>query len=204
VVVIDFREIKLADVVRAAQVIAQAFVNDPLCTYMLSLSRTRIRTLEKFFCAYGTINIKNRSEFGVCEPLVGIVFWSEPYKPDASLNGKSRGLFIPILFTLYPIGYFRAKGIIQQTDLLHQRYARELHYYLDNIAVLPGEQGKVISSRLIRPFIDKADANKVSVYTDTVTRKNVCVYEHFGFKCMEECAVKNTGITIWSLLRPVQ
>jgi hypothetical protein len=202
--IVDCRELRLADVRRATQVIAQAFVNDPLFAYILPLRRTRIRTLQKSFRAYGTINIQNRRGFGVGEPLVGIAFWLEPEIPDVSIYVKSTVLFIPLRLTLYPIGYFWVKGIIKQTDLLHQKYARKPHYYLDNIAVLPGEQGKSISSRLIRPFLDKADENKLSVYTDTVTWKNVSLYEHFGCKCMEECAVKNTGITMGSLIRPVQ
>jgi hypothetical protein len=56
---------------------------------------------------------------------------------------------------------------------------------------------------LIRPFLEKADAEKVSVYTDTVTRSNVSQYEHFGFQCIEECAIDGTGISVWALLRPV-
>jgi GNAT superfamily N-acetyltransferase len=198
------RVLALTDVEQAAQVIAQAFVDDPLCACMLPLRRTRVRTSKKFFRLYGTLNIQIQGGFGVGEPLKGVAYWLEPAKPDLSINFKSLGLFIPLLFTFYPIGYFRAKAIIKQTDLLHQKYASEPHYYLDNIGVLPSEQGKGISSRLIRPFLEKADAENVCVYTDTVTRGNVSLYEHFGFHCVEECAVVRTGVTLWALRRPVQ
>ena len=198
------RVLALTDVQQAAQVIAQAFVDDPLCTYMLPLRRTRVRTLKKFFRFYGTVNIQIQRGFGVGEPLKGVAYWLEPTKPDLSINIKSLGLFIPLLFTFYPIGYFRAKAIIKQTDLLHQKYSSEPHYYLDNIGVLPSEQSKGISSLLIHPFLEKADTEKVCVYTDTVTRGNVSLYEHFGFQCVEECSVERTGVTMWALRRPVQ
>ncbi len=197
------RVLELSDVPRAAEVISRAFVDDPLCAFMLPHKSNRIKTLYKFFRAYGTVNIQNQRGFGVGDPLKGVAYWLGPAKADISVNLKSLGMFIPLLFSYYPIGYFRAKAIIKQTDFLHQKYAQEPHYYLDNIGVLPSEQGKGISSRLIRPFLAKADEEKVSVYTDTVTRINVSLYEHFGFRCVEECAVGMTGVTVWGLRRPV-
>jgi ribosomal protein S18 acetylase RimI-like enzyme len=198
------RALELSDVEPAAEVIAHSFVNDPLCTFMLPQERTRVQTLYKFFRAYGTVNIQNQRGFGVGKPLKGVAFWLEPGKADISVSLKSLRLFIPLLFTYYPLGFLRAKAILKQTDLLHQKYTHEPHYYLDNIGVLPGEQGKGISSRLIRPFLKQADEEKVSVYTDTVTRSNVSIYEHFGFECVEESAIGTTGVTVWALRRPIQ
>jgi len=49
-----------------------------------------------------------------------------------------------------------------------------------------------------------ADIQKVIAYTDTVTRSNVALYEHFGFECVEEAPIAGTGITVWALLRRAQ
>jgi hypothetical protein len=65
------RPLKLADIEQAAEVISQAFVDDPLCTFMLPFKRTRIITLRKFFRAYGAVNIHNQRGFGVGVPLKG-------------------------------------------------------------------------------------------------------------------------------------
>jgi ribosomal protein S18 acetylase RimI-like enzyme len=200
----EVRQLVLSDVAQAALVISQAFVDDPLCTFMLPEQRSRIGTLQKFFRAYGEIYIQNQLGYGIGEPLNGIAFWINPSVPDVSMSLKSLGLFFPLLFTHYPIGYIKARKILKQIDFLHHKYASEAHYYLDNIGVLPTEQGKGYSSRLIRPFLEKADTEKRVVYTDTVTQKNVGLYEHFGFQCMEESPIEGTGITIWALCRPVQ
>ncbi|MBI3151889.1 MAG: GNAT family N-acetyltransferase, partial [Chloroflexi bacterium] len=77
-------------------------------------------------------------------------------------------------------------------------------FYLDNIGVLASARGQGISSRLVRPFLEQADEQKVIAYTDTVTRSNVSLYEHFGFECVEEAPVHGTGITVWAMRRPVQ
>lgn len=200
----DYRLLTLSDVELAAQVISQAFVDDPLCVFMLPFKRTRRKTLHTFFRAYGEVNIKNQRGYGIGEPLQGVAYWNFPSHAGLSLSVKSLSIFIPLLFTFYPIGYVRARTVLKQIDALHQKHADEPHFYLDNIGVLPSERGKGVSSKLIRPFLEKADAEKVSVYTDTVTRSNVAFYVHFGFQCVEESSVAGTGITVWALRRPIR
>jgi ribosomal protein S18 acetylase RimI-like enzyme len=200
----DCRLLTLADIDAAAKVISEAFVDDPLCSFMLPFRRTRIKTLYKFFRVYGEVNIKSHRGYGSGEPLQGVAYWKCPNQDNLSISVKSLGKFIPLLLTMYPVGYFRARAILKQIDVLHDKYANEPHFYLDNIGVLPSARGKGISSKLIRPFLEMADAQKVIAYTDTVTRSKVALYEHFGFQCMEEATVEGTGITVWPLRRPVQ
>jgi len=66
-----YRLLTLSDVERAAQVISQAFQNDPLCSYILPLKGSRTKTLYEFFCAMGEINIRNERVCGVGDPLQG-------------------------------------------------------------------------------------------------------------------------------------
>jgi ribosomal protein S18 acetylase RimI-like enzyme len=199
-----YRSLTISDVEGAAGVISQAFEHDPLCAFMLPNKRTRVRTLRKFFHPYSEIFIKNQRGYGVGDPLNGVAFWLPPSRPEVSISIKTLGSFLPLLFTGYPVGYLRARAILKQIDLLHQHYAPSAHYYLDNIGVLPAERGKGVSSSLIRPFLARADADHVPVYTDTVTRENVPLYEHFGFICLQERPVEGTGITVWALQRPAK
>ena len=200
----DYRLLTLSDVGQAARVISQAFVDDPLCSFMLPFRRTRTNTLFKFFRAFGEVSIKNKRGYGAGDPLVGVAYWKFPDQDSMSISFKALKNFIPLLFTFYPIGYFRAKAVLNQIDSMHQKYAVGPHFYLDNIGVLPSARGQGVSSRLIRPFLERAEAQKVIAYTDTVTRSNVALYEHFGFQCVEESAIAGTGRTVWALRRPIQ
>ena len=200
----DYRQLTLSDVEQAAQVIAQSFVEDPLVSFMLPFRAIRLSTMVKFFRVYGEISIKNNRGYGVGEPLQGVAYWKTPDQEDMSISVKSLGKFLPILFTMYPIGYFRARPVLSQIDNLHKKYANEPHFYLDNLGVLPSARGKGLSSKLIRPFLEMADSQKVIAYTDTVTRSNVALYEHFGFECVEESYIPSTGITVFALRRPIQ
>jgi ribosomal protein S18 acetylase RimI-like enzyme len=197
----DFRLLTLSDAENAADVIAQAFVDDPLCAFMLPFRPTRVKTLYKFFRAYGAVNIKNQRGYGSGASLQGVAYWQTPTQANISLSVKGLGVFLPLLFTFYPLGYFRAKSVFRTIDALHQKYAREPHFYLDNIGVLPQARGRGISSKLIRPLLAQADSQNAIAYTDTVTKANVSLYQHFGFEVMEQAPISGTDITVWALRR---
>lgn len=200
-----FRLLTLTDLEPAAQVLSQAFVNDPLISYMLPVKEgRRIKTLHKFFMVYGEINIKNQRGYGIGDPLQGVAYWKSPTQENLSISVKSLGKFIPLFFSLYRAGYLRGRPIMQQIDMLHKKHADQPHFYLDNLGVLPESQGRGLSSRLLRPILEMADAQNVICYTDTVTKSNVALYEHFGFQCVETCEVADTGVTIWALRRPAR
>jgi GNAT superfamily N-acetyltransferase len=154
------RLLTLSDVELAAHVLSQGFVEDPLCAFMLPFERTRAKTLHTFFRAYGEANIKNQRGYGIGEPLKGVAYWKFPSQAEISISVKSLSVFIPLLFTFYPIGYLRARAILKQIDALHQKHVDEAHFYLDNIGVIPSARGKGVSSKLIRPFLEKADSEK--------------------------------------------
>jgi ribosomal protein S18 acetylase RimI-like enzyme len=200
----EYRLLTLADVEQAARVISQAFENDPLCKLMLPFKRTRRKTLYKFFRAYGEISIKNGRGYGAGEPLQGVAYWKFPEQGSLSISVRSLGLFLPILFTMYPIGFFRARKVLKEIDMLHEKYAAEPHVYLDNLGVLPSARGKGVASRLIRPILQLADSRDLIAYTDTVTEENVPLYEHFGFECVDRHPIAGAGITVFALRRPAK
>ena len=197
----DDRILSLSDVDAAAQVVSQAFVDDPLTSFMFPTKSTRVKTLHMFSRIYGEINIRNGRGYGVGEPLQGVAFWTFPTQEDVSINVKSLGKFLPLLFSMYPIGYWRGRAILGRIEKLHKKHAAEPHFYLDNLAVLPSARGQGLASKLIRPILEIADAHKSVAYTDTVTPANVPLYEHFRFQCVEASPVDGTGITVYALRR---
>ncbi|MBE7433857.1 MAG: GNAT family N-acetyltransferase [Anaerolineales bacterium] len=195
----EHRLLTLSDAEPAAQVIARSFMDDPLTSFMLPFKRTRLSSLLKFFRVYAEINIKAGRGFGVGDPLQGVAFWKSPGQDSISISVKSIGKLLPLLFTMYPIGYFRARRVIAHIDEFHAQNAPDPHYYLDNLGVLPESRGKGLSSQLIRPFLKMAEEQKVAAYTDTVTKSNVPYYGHFGFQLVDEKFIAGTGITVHAL-----
>lgn len=197
----EMRVLTPDDIEPAADVIARAFAEDPLTSFMLPNPRTRVSVLRKFFRAYGAAHIRLGRGFGVSQPLCGVAYWIFPHENEASL---SLSLFLPLLFTSYPVGLWRARHVVAVFDALRERHAPEPHFYLDNIGVLAAARGQGVASRLILPFLRLADEQGVSVYTDTVTATNVPVYNHFGLETVAVQPVPGTGLTVWALKRPAR
>lgn len=144
---LDCRLLTLADVDRAAFVLAQAFGDDPLCAFMLPLRRTRPRTLATFFRLMGEVSIRSQRAYGAGDPLHGVAYWQPPDKANLSLSVSSIVKFLPLLFTFYPIGYVRAKAVLSRIERLHAQYADAPHFYLDNLGVLPAARpGRVLQA----------------------------------------------------------
>lgn len=196
-----YRQLNLSDLEAMTQVFAQSFAEDPLVSFILPNHKTRIKTVSKFFRAMGRIAIQNGLAFGVSNPLEGVAIWNFPDKLNNSVTIKDLIDFMPLLFSAYPFGARKAKDVFKQIEANHTKFASEPHFYLDNLGVLKSARGKGLSSQLIRPFLDMADKQNVMAYTDTVTKANVSLYEHFGFECVHESFIESTGLTVYALLK---
>lgn len=199
----DYRLLTLADIEPAACILSQAFVDDPLTRFLMPFKGCRLRTFRSFFHAYSALSIRHQRGYGSGDPLGGVAYWKFPGQVGRSINTEYLAAFMPLLFTLYPIAFMRLRALSRKMEELRHKHAPEPHYYLDYIGVLPSTRGKGVASKLMRPFLDKADSESVVMYTDTNAPLVVPLYEHFGFHCVEECAVPGTGVTIWALRRPV-
>ena len=200
----EYRQLTLDDLEPMAQVLSLSFSEDPLVSFILPNPKTRVKTVAKFFRAMGRLNIRTGSAFGAGDPVEGVAVWSFPNKSSSSASFGDLPAFLPVLFSSYVIGVRRARSILNQIEDNHKKHASGPHYYLDNLGVIESARGRGLSSKLIRPFLQMADEQKVVAYTDTVTGSNVPLYEHFGFECVERNPVEGTGITVYALRRPVQ
>lgn len=188
----------------AARVISKAFMDDPLIRFMLPFKPTRFRTMYKYFRPMTEISIHHGKVSGVGEPLQGVAYWKSPEQKPMSVSLKNLGQFLPLLLTLYPLGFLRARKLLEKTETMHAQYASEPHFYLENLGVSESARGQGFSSQLLCPILDRADEQQVTVYTDTTNPANVPLYEHFGFKCVEAAAFPDLGLAVFALHRPIQ
>jgi GNAT superfamily N-acetyltransferase len=198
----EYRQLTLSDLEPMARVLAESFSEDPLVSFILPNGKTRVKTVAKFFRAMGRLNIRAGSAFGAGDPLEGVAIWIFPNQPEASATPKDLLTFLPLLFSSYTIGAINARPIFRQIEANRKKHANEPHFYLDNLGALASARGKGLSSKLIRPFLQMADEQKIIAYTDTVTAANVPLYQHFGFELVEENLIEDTGITTYALKRP--
>ena len=86
-------------------------------------------------------------------------------------------------------------------DNLHRKLVPYPHWYLQVIGVDPAHQGQRLSSRLLRPMLERIDRERLPCALDTNTDKNVAIYRRFGFDVISENKLLGTPVTSFLMLR---
>ena len=86
-------------------------------------------------------------------------------------------------------------------EAMRRRHAPMPHWFLGPIGVDPAFQGQGFASRLMRPMLERADAEGVPVFLDTNSEANIALYEHFGFRVVERADMPEADIWNVGMLR---
>jgi ribosomal protein S18 acetylase RimI-like enzyme len=89
----------------------------------------------------------------------------------------------------------------QYVNRKHEELVHAKHWYLAVLAVDPQHQGKGYGSRLLNEMLSNIDEEGLPCYVETEGEKNVSMYQHFGFKVVDEFTVPNTTDTLVAMLR---
>lgn len=201
------RLLSAADLGRATEVASAAFRDDPFWLYLVPDGKKRGDLLPRFFGAALALGAAGGRLHGVSDPVEGIAVWEQPGQGragpkdviDAGLPGALLGLgplLVPALRSPRALRVFAAFG-----EMRKER-AQGPYYYLQTIAVSPEAQGKGLASRLIEPFLARADERSFGAYTETTTPSNVGLYERYGFEVVDRRDVPGTGLSAWAFYRP--
>ena len=118
-------------------------------------------------------------------------------------EGKSE---IPVsYFVRHAIPLLRAIGLRRTPSLkvlldVEKAHPKAPHYYLALLGTDPLHQGKGHGGRLIRPIVERADAEGLGCYLESSKDTNVPFYRRFGFEVTGQYDIKG-GPTIWYMWR---
>lgn len=199
------RLLTTADIEGTTDIMARAFCSDPAWSYVVPQAGQRQATLTRLFRRFVTLYIRNQQVYGVGDPLQGIAIWSVPNQRQVSPLGLLSFDLFKLLLTpgMWAVSK-RSLQIGRATEALRKHHVNQPHYYLEALAVAPGAQGQGLASKLVRPFLARADAQGLSVYLDTFNKANVPIYEHYGFVRREQRDLPDLGLQLWLLQRPAK
>ena len=86
-------------------------------------------------------------------------------------------------------------------DGKHREIVPKEHWYRLLLAVDPEHQGKGYASKLLNEMLPEIDKEGLPCYVDTVFSRNVPIYQHFGFRLVDELTIPDTQIKFWAMLR---
>ena len=194
-------KLKKSHIKKAAMMMARAFHDDPIVKYAFPKHKgadPRVRYAYEFMVRLGM-----RTGFGytTSRDVEGVAIWARIKDPHTSFRDMLfSGSIIPAIRLGLKAG-LRMMTFSEHMENKHQEVIRELHWYLQVLAVDPEHQGKGYAGRLLRKQLHLIDQEGLPCYLETEREVNVPLYEHFGFHIVEEHPIPDTPIVMWLMLR---
>ena len=200
----DMMRLNRSYVKQTTEVLIRAFWNHPPLQYYFPDEAERERIAPYFF----SVSVFNGIRYGevqtTSQDLEGIAIWLPSDNYPVTPWRLLRSVPLPEILGFGRYGGSRMRGLGQYIDAVHDRLVPSRHWFLQAIGVSPQYQGKGYASKLLRPMLLRIDKEGLPCYLETLEEQNVRLYEHFGFKVIEESNVPNTNLTNWAMLRDVQ
>jgi len=191
------RRAEITDLPRAAQVLGDAFRDEPWTRWTVDGRdhRSRVEALQRLALEqvgypYGEVWVAELD--GVIES-VAVWMHSDCPVPDAAwaaTAGPQRDL-----------AGDRHDAALAAQDLVAMAHPLVRHHYLATIGTTAARARSGLGSAVIRTGLDRADAAGVAAFLETSTMDNVRFYESFGFQVADELSITD-GPTVWTMLRP--
>lgn len=188
----------------ASEMFSRAMQEDPLFSYFIPDSSERkikskyiLEGMIRYGAIYGEVHATSTSL-----EVAAIWLRSEKAKMSFWMMIRSMGLFW--LFNYSKVGrdvMSRMMSYINFSFSTHSRIAPYPHWYLWILGVDPKYQGKGYASTLLKPMFTRIDQENLPCYLETNNEKNIPIYQHYGFKLVEEILIPGTAIRNWVMLR---
>ncbi len=185
----------------AGEVLSRALYGDPMTIHVLPDNTERKLKLHHVYQMLVCLGVRWGEAYAISSNLEGIAVWI-PYKTYKEYT--IRTLRCSIKARLNKLGRGagkRFKPIDKYNAEAHKEFAPNEHWYLQVIGVDPQNQGKGYGSALMKYMLEKIDENKVPVYLETSTEKNVKFYEKLEFIVMKEAIIPDTRVPVYYMLR---
>jgi GNAT superfamily N-acetyltransferase len=182
------------DVAAAADAIARGFHDNEVWAWLLPRDRSRIRVLGRYYRVVLRRIFIPRGSAWTTEDRAGGALWL----PSELWRAPPRDAAAEALTLMPHVGALRRGALVDRTFEHH--HPREPHQYLAVLSVEPGRQGRGYGSALMRPGLERCDADGVGAYLETQRESNLPFYRRFGFEVTGEIEIPG-GPPIWLMWR---
>jgi ribosomal protein S18 acetylase RimI-like enzyme len=204
---VEMREpirLEKAHIKRASLMLTRAFADDQMNAYAYSDTAEREAKMPYRFEVILRYSLRYGRAYATSPQLEGVAVW---LRSETASLPFWRLVLSGALVSKLKVGKEvsrRTKQLLGYIGAKHKELVPGSHWYLRLLGVDPEFQGKGHASRLIRVMLPKVDEEGLPCYLETDTERNVAVYEHFGFKVIEEFVVPETTVKFWAMLREPQ
>jgi GNAT superfamily N-acetyltransferase len=177
-----------------ALVLARAFEDDPVMSWLFPAPASRVRRNEVFF-RLRLRDLLAQEEVWTTDDHAGAALWTLPDRwrtsPGEVLRwapAMARNLGLRTPLALY--------GLAK----IEQLHPPEPHMYLAVLGTDPGRRGEGIGGRLMAPVLEECDSDGVAAYLESSKERNLAYYSRFGFRVTSELDLPR-GPRVWGMWR---
>ena len=189
------RQATRSDVPELSAALARAFVDDPVTTFIFPSDRLDDRLRRHFDIHLRHVSLRHGATY-TTDKHEGGAIWMPPGRWELSpmeilrtMPGYTKALGKRLLFGL--------RALLE----IEKRHPKTPHYYLATLGTDPAHQGKGVGSALLKPVLDRCDAEGIPAYLESSKEQNVPFYARHGFTVTEEMTMSNGGPRLWLMWR---
>ncbi|MFC1948799.1 GNAT family N-acetyltransferase [Chloroflexota bacterium] len=194
-------EVEKHQIKPVADMLARAFQDDPIFVSCIPDADERTGKLPHIYRMNVSYGILYGEVYAVSPALEAVAIWVPPGPTGAWLRRTVRAGGLSVAFRIGWRANRRFAHFNKYFKAMQERNTPERYWYLDMLGVAPVFQGKGCASRLLRPMFDRIDLENLPCYLSTANPNNVPIYQHFGFRLMEQMTVPGMDVTLSAMLR---
>jgi ribosomal protein S18 acetylase RimI-like enzyme len=190
-----------SDLARAAELLVDAFWNDPLNLYFIPEGENR----RKLFAHYLQFRLRFAITYGevysTSPDFEGIAAWFPPGKSDMTNFRLIRAGGLKLARLLGTDTITKMNRTASHLAGTRKQHLPDPHWHLFPIAVDPRHQGKGYASALMKPMLDRIQSDGLPCFLETQNEKNVSLYEHFRFNVIYRETIPEAELSNWGMVR---
>jgi GNAT superfamily N-acetyltransferase len=189
-----------AEAAAMAGVLARAFFDDPVFTWVLRGDLRRMSVLRRGFELFLRRVWLAEQETYTTAGAAGVAVW-EP--PGAWKHGPLEQLrLLPGMLAVFKRHSPRVLRALTVLEAGHpSEPAAAAHYYLAFLGVDPPWQGRGLGSALLAPVLTRCDSERVPAYLEASSERNRALYERQGFAVTEQFKLARGAPPQWRMWR---
>ena len=190
-----------ADRAITADVLAQAFIDDPAMAYLFRDASVRPQKLARFFGLMTAIGA-DPADWSLAQDAAGVPVAAAMWRPPGAWRTPTTTLIrqLPALLATFGLALPRALAL---QSALEAHHPHAPHWYLQFAGCVPAMQGKGHGGAAIRARLAQCDSQGLPAALETATQANLGLYQALGFVITGTYAISN-GPTFWTMWRAPQ
>lgn len=200
---VNVRPAETADIRVLADVLADAFEDDPLMSWILPDAAGRRARLARLFAAEvrchhlagGGVEVAQGDD-GV---IAGAALWDPPGRWKQSVWA-----FVRIFPALVRALGSRAMVGAEVDNALAKAHPEAPHWYLATIGTGASARGGGYGKALLNSRLTRCDRDRIPAYLESSKGENIPYYNRFGFEVTGELVMPGGGPTVYPMVREPQ